>query len=106
MSEQYYSLTDVVNILLVPRLDRIEQKLDRKVDRGEFEELKKEVEYLESNLITTDKVRDIIRSSTSDAETKGWTRRERRIGVILFLVALATLGLGVVSLIVNLTNGG
>ncbi len=94
-----YTLRDVVNNLLIPRLDRIEQRIGTKAERQELEKVIRDVAVLKESVLDAQDVKNIIRDSLREVETRGWTRRERWIGLMVALVGLGTFVLAVVQLL-------
>ena len=87
--------------MLLRQLDRIEQKVDRKLDRTDFEQYKKDVhertEQLEDDIgrikeaaVSPDQVTTMVGEGMRQAEARGWTQRDRFIRYGLALLSVGT----------------
>lgn len=107
------------------RLDRIEDKLDSKADstdlsllttrvskieltalneaeltalrRADLIKLVDRVQLISDEALTIDNVKEIIAQALQDSAARGWTNRERLMGIVLFLVTLASFVLNLLA---------
>ena len=90
------------------RLERIEDKLDAKADRVVVDGVSsrllaleqssashEDLRDLEARLLSPEKASELVRSAMQTESARGWTSRERVMGVALFVIAVLTLALSV-----------
>lgn len=124
----FYSVKEVlaqIDARLTDRLDRIEQKLDRKASdhdltvlsnrvialasnalteadantlrKVDLQRLADQVRDLDEKALTVDNVKETIALVLRESEARGWTNRERFMGFILFGVTLASFVLNILQ---------
>lgn len=94
--------------VIVPRLDRIETKLDDKTDHRDLrvleeriDKLEEAVENLERAALTSDQVKNLIGESLRAADARGWTRTEVTLAKIGAVAIIGTLILSTVTLVMD-----
>lgn len=102
-----------IDRVILPKLEEIDRKFDsidkyirdgtpwgrEAVNRVEQEmaELRTQMSALKESVLTADSVAQLINKALNKAEARGWTARERRMGVGLFIMTLASVALQVVG---------
>lgn len=103
----------IIDRFLIPRMDSLEdrlEKLDTMVLEGtpwgqkeasrvqkEINDLRQAIVELRKELLSPDTVADLINKAMQKAKARGWTNRERGIGVALFIVAIASLAINAIK---------
>ncbi len=88
------------------RFDRLEDKLDRKVDVTVVEKLERELDELRLGVLTSDSVNTMIGAAMQNASARGWTQKERFMAVGGFVFLLINFVLGLAALGPDLVGGG
>lgn len=71
----------------------------------QFREYKGKVDHMSEYGLTQDGVERMIAEAFKGAETRGWTSRERSMGVVLFAITLVSFLLNIASLGPDLWGG-
>lgn len=103
----------------IRQLDRIERKLDTKANADvvkgiedrlrtleQTAALRLDLEDIEARVLSRDSIVQMIGSSLQDAESRGWTTRERRMAVGAFLILVVNFIVGILALGPDLFGGG
>jgi hypothetical protein len=88
------------------RFDRLEDKLDKKVDTGVVEKLEAELDSLRHATLTSDSVDTMISKALQNANARGWTQKERLMAVFGFIFLTINFLLGILALGPDLFGGG
>lgn len=93
------------------QLTRIETKLDLKADASRVDRLDErlhtlertaaarlDLEDLEARVLSQDSIKRMIGEALQDADSRGWTLRERRIAIGAFLILVANFVIGLAAL--------
>jgi hypothetical protein len=80
------------------RFDRLENKLDKKVDVSTVEKLEKELDDLRIATLTSDSVDTMIAKAMQNANARGWTQKERLMAVLGFIFLTINFMLGLLAL--------
>jgi len=89
--------------LLQRQLDRIEDKLDKKVDKEEFWGFRKEtvetitsveedIQEIRTAAITPDQITNMVGHGLQTSQARGWTQRDRAIRYGLAILSILTCG--------------
>jgi len=130
--EQSYTVKEMLamfQLQMNTRLDKIESKLDEKasmsdireaesrlakleqetvtqaVDRDKLERLEKNVQDLVSVAVNPEKVKSIVADAFDESEQRGWTKRERLIGVAVGCITILNTLLSILALGPDLFGG-
>ena len=71
--------------------------LERFATREDVTRLRDEVAQIRREALTAANVKDLISEVMRESETRGWSTRERMMGVVLFLVTIASFLLNLLS---------
>jgi hypothetical protein len=80
------------------RFDRLEDKLDRKVDIERVVKLEEELKEIREATLTSDSVSTMIGMALQDAKTRGWTQKERLMAGFGFIFLTVNFILGILAL--------
>jgi hypothetical protein len=96
---------------LTDRLNRIETKMDTKADESRVERLDKRLTSIEAQFVreqdlnelralvtSPDKVKDLISTAMQDSHARGWTNKERWMGVAIFIFGGVNFLIGLLAL--------
>ncbi len=87
------------------RFDRLEDKLDKKVDQGRVDKLEAKYAELQRATLTSDSVDTMIAKAMQSANARGWTQKERLMGVFGFIFLSINFLLGLLALGPDLFGG-
>lgn len=103
---------------LTSRLNRIEDKLERKADDARLDRvdqrlLKVEnnyvrinaIEEIENAILSPEKVKEMIGVAMQDSKARGWTSKERYMGVAIFIFGAINFFIGILALGPDLFGG-
>jgi hypothetical protein len=103
---------------LSERLSRIETKMDTKADEARVERLDRRLTSIEQQFVreqdlnelramvtSPEKVKDLIGTAMQDSQARGWTSKERAMGVAIFVFALVNFFIGLLALGPDLFGG-
>lgn len=97
----------MIDRIILPKLDVLEKELSNvefmsregsPYVKDQIRTIKKDIVDIKEALLTPDSVSRLISDSLQKTEARGWTHRERWMGVVLFLVAVGTFILSALSL--------
>lgn len=88
------------------RFDRLEDKLDKKVDVERVQKLEVEIKEVREATLSQDSIKTMIGNALQDANARGWTNKERLMMVGGFVVLLINFILGILALGPDLFGGG
>lgn len=105
-------LIQQMGIDLNRRLDRIDDKLDKKADDARLDRVDARLLVVENHyvradavedvreaLLSPEKVKDMIGIAMQDSQARGWTNRERIMGLAIFAIS-------VVNFVIQVFLGG
>lgn len=87
------------------RFDRLEDKIDKKVDSERVDKLERELDELRLNTLSQDSVGTMIGNALRDASTRGWTQKERFMYVGGFVILFINFLIGLLALGPDLFGG-
>lgn len=114
MNGDAVTVKDLIQALredLTHRLNRIEDKLERKADEARLDRvdqrlLKVEnnyvrinaIEEIENAILSPEKVKEMIGVAMQDSKARGWTSKERAMGVAIFAFGAINFFIGILAL--------
>jgi hypothetical protein len=103
---------------LTDRLSRIENKMDTKADEIRVERLDKRLTSIEQQFVreqdlnelralvtSPEKVKELIGTAMQDSQARGWTNKERWMGVAIFIFGGVNFVVGLLALGPDLIGG-
>jgi len=100
------------------RLDRIDDKMDRKADDARLDRVDARLLVVENNyvridavedvreaLLSPEKVKEMIGVAMQDSQARGWTNRERWMGLAIFAFTAVNFVVGLLALGPDLFGG-
>lgn len=88
------------------RFDRLEDKVDKKVDVERVIAIEREIKDLRGATLTSDSVGTMIGKALQDSSARGWSSKERAMYVIGFVFLCVNFVLGIAALGPDLFGGG
>jgi hypothetical protein len=100
-----------MRVELTERLNRIETKMDLKADEIRVERLDRRLTSIEQQFVreqdlnelralvtSPEKVKDMIGMAMQDSQARGWTNKERWMGVAIFAFGMINFFIGLLAL--------
>jgi hypothetical protein len=75
-----------------------EEQAQRRGLINRFERVETRMKEMDTAALKADGVKEIIRGMLQDSETRGWTTRERMMGVAIFCITMASFALNIWAL--------
>jgi hypothetical protein len=107
-----------MRVELTERLNRIETKMDLKADEIRVERLDRRLTSIEQQFVreqdlnelralvtSPEKVKDLITTAMQDSSARGWTNKERWMGVAIFVFGGVNFVVGLLALGPDLIGG-
>lgn len=90
-------MKELITNFVIPRLDKIDQKLDQKADAASLDVLERRVDLLEKTALSNQAVKGLIKDALEDVADRRWGRKEQVFGIIGVLVLLASFIFNILS---------
>jgi hypothetical protein len=107
-----------MRVELTERLNRIETKMDLKADESRVERLDRRLTSIEQQFVkeqdlnelralvtSPEKVKELIGMAMQDSKARGWTSKERAMGVAIFVFGAVNFFIGLLALGPDLIGG-
>lgn len=111
-------LVQAMRFEMVERLNRIEDKMDKKADDARLDRVdtrltkvehefvsRHDVEDLREALLSSEKVKEIVNDAMRDSDARGWTNKERLMGIVIFAFGVINFFVGILALGPDLLGG-